>query len=201
MKGLIKTLLREGILTEGLISQSQLNTLERELDTLFASVGIDIEFTRHFFERVNDARNGKDITIDELRGIFKEVYAEYKSRLKKFGDGFEGVFKNPPTSINIPFVLGWDKENQELDLFTKTVMRKKNFQTDTPVLPVGSRNKPSNEPKKDKFKKYKLSNGMVVRYYADSNRFESLDGKPIEIDSIFDSLPDEMQNMVLTKMD
>ena len=200
MKSLIKSLLREGILTEGLISQSQLNKLEKELDQLFATVGIDIEFTRHFFERVNDARNGKDITVDELREIFKEVYAEYKSRLKRYGDGFEGVFKNPPTAINIPFVLGWDKENKELDLVTKTVMRKKNFHSSTPVLPVGSKNKPTNEPRKEKFKKYKLSNGKIVRYYAESNKFETLEGEPIDMDAIFDSLPEEMQNDIMSKM-
>jgi len=200
MRALIKTLLRENLINEGVVTQSQLDSLEAELDNLFKSVGVDIEFTRHFFERVNDARNGKDITIDELREIFKEVYAEYKSRLKRYGDGFEGVFKNPPTAINIPFVLNWDGKNKELDLVTKTVMRKKNFMSDTPILPVGSKNRPTNEPKKEKFKKYKLSSGEVVRYYADSNKFETVDGNPIDMDAIFDKLPEEMQNDIMSKM-
>lgn len=198
MKSLIKQLLREGLLNEGSVTQSQLKYLENELDNLFATIGIDIEFTRHFFERVNDERNKRDITVDELRMIFKEIYAEYKNKLKKFGDGFEGVFKNPPTAINIPFVLNWDAENEELDLVTKTVMRKKNFLSDTPILPVGS-NKQEPQPTKEKFKKIKLPSGDVVKYYEDSNRFETIEGQPIEMDSIFDSLPEELQDMVLSR--
>ena len=33
------------------------------------------------------------------------------------------------SDINIPFVMKWDRENNELDMIAKTVMRKKNFQT------------------------------------------------------------------------
>jgi len=42
---------------------------------------------------------------------------------------------------------------------------------------------------------------MVVRYYEDSNRFETLEGKAIETDDIFDALPEEMQNKVFSNMD
>lgn len=199
MKSLIKTLLREGLMTEeGTVTRLQLNKLEKELDDLFANVGIDIEFTRHFLDRVNDERNEREITVEELRMIFKEVYAEYKNKLKKYGAGFEAVFKNPPTAINIPFALDWDQENQELDLVGKTVMRKKNFTTSNPILPVGG-NKPEIQSR-EKFKKYKLPSGDVVRYYEDSNKFETLEGQPIDMDDIFDSLPEDMQDMVLAKM-
>lgn len=201
MKSQIQKLLREGLLNEGLVTQSQLRQLEKELDSLFANVGVDIEFTRHFFDRVNDERNKRDITIDELRMIFKGVYAEYKNRLKKYGDGFEGVFKNPPTAINIPFTLNWDKKNKELDLISMTVMRKKDFKSPDPILPVGSKGKPQEKPKQEKFKKYKLPSGKVVRYYTDSNRFETVEGKPIEMDDIFDALPEDFQEMILNKME
>ena len=65
---------------------------------------------------------------------------------------------------------------------------------------MGSKNKPTNEPRKEKFKKYKLSNGKIVRYYAESNKFETLEGEPIDMDAIFDSLPEEMQNDIMSKM-
>jgi len=200
MKSFIKKLLREGLIKEDYITPSQLKSLEGELDNLFQSIGVDIEFTKHFMERVNHERNKRDITIEELRMIFKDVYGEYKNKLKKYGTGFEGVFKNPPTDINIPFILNWDSNNQELDLVTKTIMRKKGFKSTTPILPVGSKNKPTPNAPKDKFKKLKLSNGTVIRYYEQSNRFETLDGSPIEIDTIFDALPSEIQDAVLTKM-
>ena len=32
--------------------------------------------------------------------------------------------KDLSTDINIPFVLKWDRDNQELDLVAKSVMRK-----------------------------------------------------------------------------
>lgn len=195
----IRGKLREGLLKESFVTQSQLNKLETELDNLFSSVGVDIEFTRHFFERVNDERNGRDITIDELRMIFKEVYSEYKSRLRKFGNGFEGVFKNPPTAINIPFILQWDDRNEELDLVTKTIMRKKNFMSDTPILPVGS-NKPQVQLR-EKFSKIPLANGQKVRYYPESNKFETLDGQAINTDDIFDSLTPEMQEKVFNQLE
>ena len=44
-----------------MISKSDLDAIERYADKLFAKVGIDVEFTRHFLDRANDARNKKDI--------------------------------------------------------------------------------------------------------------------------------------------
>jgi len=136
MRNFIKKILREGLLSEGHVTQGQLNQLEQELDDLFRSVGIDIEFTRHFLDRVNDARNGKEITIDELRAIFKRVYSRYSDKIKALSNNFEGVFKNRPTNINIPFVLKWDSRNKEIDLISKTIMRKPNFGTSNDVLPL-----------------------------------------------------------------
>ena len=49
-----------------MITKSDLNQIERYADRLFAAVGIDVEFTRHFMDRVNDARNQAQITSSEL---------------------------------------------------------------------------------------------------------------------------------------
>jgi hypothetical protein len=55
------------------------------------------------------------------------------------------------------------------------------------------------EPKKTKesFKKLKLPNGNIIKYYKNSNKFETLDGQPIKIDDIFDELPAELQDKVM----
>jgi hypothetical protein len=45
------------------------------------------------------------------------------------GPDAEAVMKDLATDINMPFVLSWDKENEELDLIAKTVMRKPDFKT------------------------------------------------------------------------
>ena len=47
------------------VSQGELNQVEKYLDKIWGSVGIDVEFTRHFMDRVNDARNGKPINPTE----------------------------------------------------------------------------------------------------------------------------------------
>ena len=45
------------------VRKSDLDQLERYADRLFASLGIDVEFTKHFLDRVNDERNVKQITV------------------------------------------------------------------------------------------------------------------------------------------
>jgi hypothetical protein len=199
MRTFITKLLREGLLNESYITQSELNRLEKELDALFADVGIDIDFTEHFFDRVNHKRNEKDITIDELRLIFKNAYGKYKDVLGKYGDGFKAVFRNRQTQINIPFSLQWDSENDELDLVSKTVMRTNQFFSKEPFLTVDDPNPVKIEkPKaKDKFKKVKLNTGDVVKYYEQSNRFTTLDDQEINLDDVFDHLPEELQNKVI----
>jgi hypothetical protein len=52
------------------------------------------------------------------------------------GPDMEGTFKDLTTDINLPFVLRWDRDEEELDLVAKTVMRKKNFKTSNQEFPV-----------------------------------------------------------------
>lgn len=120
------------------ITQGMLDILEKHLDKLFSAVGIDIEFTRHFIDRVNDERNKKPITLKELGMLFKDAYIKYGKKIAEMGTDAEAVIKDMRSDVNIPFVLDWDESNQELDLVAKTVMRKKNFLTyGRPELPVG----------------------------------------------------------------
>jgi hypothetical protein len=57
------------------------------------------------------------------------------------------------------------------------------------------------EPKKTKesFKKLKLSNGNIIRYYKNSNKFETFGGQPINIESVFKELPDDVILNVISK--
>lgn len=119
----------------GKVSQKDLNQLEKILDKLFAGVGIDIEFTRHFLDRVNDKRNGKPITIGELKQLFTKTYSKYASEISKHDIDWQAVIKDVSTNINSPIVLNYDKR-KGLQLVTKTVMRKPNFKTPNRVLKV-----------------------------------------------------------------
>ena len=111
------------------ITPAQLNALEKALDALFKSLGIDVEFTRHFIDRVNDERNQEQITMPELINMFKKEYKRWGKPIAQMGPDSEAVMKDLESDINIPFVLKWDRDNQELDLVAKSIMRKKNFKT------------------------------------------------------------------------
>lgn len=111
------------------ISKSDLDGVEKYADKLYKSVGIDVEFTRHFLDRVNDERNKKQITVAELIRMFKQSYKKYGKKIAQLGPDAEAVINDMQTDVNMPFALKWDSKNQELDLIAKTVMRKKNFAT------------------------------------------------------------------------
>jgi hypothetical protein len=80
-------------------------------------------------DRVNDERNGKPITPAELTRLFKQEYKRYSKPIAQMGPEQQAVMKDLQTDINIPFMLKWDADNNELDLIAKTVMRKKDFKT------------------------------------------------------------------------
>ena len=118
------------------ISQRDLDGIERFADRLFAKVGIDVEFTRHFLDRVNDERNKKQITTAELTRLFKQTYNKHGKKIPQLGPDAEAVISDMKTDINMPFVLTWDKQSQEFELVAKTVMRKKGFATSNQKLSV-----------------------------------------------------------------
>ena len=120
------------------ITSSDLEALETFADRIFGKVGIDVEFTRHFLDRVNDERNGKQITASELTRLFKQEYKRWGQPIAQMGPDQEAVMKDLVTDINMPFALRWDKENEELDLIVKTVMRKQDFKTSNKEFPVES---------------------------------------------------------------
>lgn len=121
------------------VSFSDLLALEKYLDAFFNRFKLDIHLTgKHFVDRINDERNGEQITICELRETFKAFYRQYYKYFSKFRDSMEAVIKDLNSSINIPFIVKYDRRNDELDIVGKTIMRKKNFYTDTPILRVNS---------------------------------------------------------------
>jgi len=109
--------------------QADIDQLELFADRLFGKVGIDVEFTNHFLDRVNDERNIKPITQSELTRLFKQEFKRWGKPIAQMGPDVEAVMKDLQTNINMPFVLRWDPINKELDLIAKTVMRKPNFKT------------------------------------------------------------------------
>ena len=83
--------------------------------------------TDHFFQRLNDPRNGKEISPAELTGFFKRLAKNKKKFLEFIKQYSEFVVKDKRTGINIPFMVQTNK------LIAKTIMRKDDFKSSTPV--------------------------------------------------------------------
>jgi hypothetical protein len=118
------------------VSYKDLANVEKQADEMFARYNIDIEFTRHFRDRMNDARNGDPITATELSNMLKKVYDRYGKMIATQKPDFQAVMKDISSKLNLPFVLDLDMQNYELDLIGKTIMRKDNFKTPNPELRV-----------------------------------------------------------------
>ena len=117
------------------VSQGELNQVEKYLDKVWGSVGIDVEFTRHFMDRVNDARNGKPINPAELIKIYRQIYKKYGKPISQIPVGVNILLKDMSTDINVPVVLRWN--GKELEMIAKTIMRKRNFKSSTKKYSIG----------------------------------------------------------------
>ena len=115
------------------VSQKQLNDLEKFGDRLLKKLNIDIEFTRHFADRMNDDRNKPAISVAEIQKLFKKIKKNKGKQIKQHGDT-EAVLKDLQSDLNLPVVVNYDKKKDEFEVVNKTIMRKKNFKTSSPVL-------------------------------------------------------------------
>ena len=118
------------------VTAVDIKQLETFADRIFADVGIDVEFTKHFMDRVNSERNAKPIVPAELTRLFKQERKRYGKPIAQMGPDSEAVMRDLQTNINVPFALVLDKANDELDLIAKTVMRKSDFSTPNRVFAV-----------------------------------------------------------------
>ena len=118
------------------VNQAELDEVEAYLDKLFAAIGVDIEFTKHFMDRVNDIRNRKSIEPDEIEDLFAKTYEDHGQAIKSLGSSGEAVITDMESNINVPFVLRFNPRTKKLDLISKTVMRKLNFKTSGKKLKV-----------------------------------------------------------------
>ena len=117
------------------VTQKQLNDLEKFGDRLLAKFKIDIEFTRHFADRMNDTRNKPSITVAELQKVFKKIAKRKAVEIRQNPDS-EAVLKDMQADLNLPIVINYDKNKDEYEVVNKTIMRKKNFGTSDKVIEV-----------------------------------------------------------------
>lgn len=111
-----------------LFSYSDISDLEKFADGLLNKFGLDIEFTKHFKDRMEDERNNPCISLDELRGLFIKISQDAGKKIKKAKKENEAVLLDMQSKLNLPFVIDIDSAGK-LELTMKTIMRKKNFMT------------------------------------------------------------------------
>lgn len=115
------------------VSQRQLNDLEKFADRLLAKFDVDIEFTRHFADRMNDKRNDPPITVAELQRVFKKIAKRKAKNIRQNPDS-EAVIKDLQTDLNLPVVINYDRNKDEFEVINKTIMRKKDFKTTSKTI-------------------------------------------------------------------
>jgi len=113
------------------VSQREINDLEKFADRLLNKLDVDIEFTKHFADRVNDKRNKPGIAIEELQSLFKKMAANKGKKIKKHGNS-EAILKDMQSDLNLPVVVNW--KNGEFEVVNKTIMRKKAFKSPDPAI-------------------------------------------------------------------
>jgi hypothetical protein len=84
-------------------SPAEVVELERQLDALMRPVGLDVEFSRHFVERLLGRETR--VTIEEVVEAFQKLKAKYKKRLlsAKKKPNYEAVLKDFSNDLNIVF--------------------------------------------------------------------------------------------------
>ena len=110
-----------------LITQKDMRELEKFADDLLKTYGIDIEFTKHFGDRMSDERNVPCITVAELRDFFRKVYVNKGIKIKG-NVGIEAVLNDIQKKLNMPVIID-RKSGGDVEVRFKTIMRKNDFKT------------------------------------------------------------------------
>ena len=96
----------------------EVRELDRQLDSLMYPVGLDVQFTNHFIERLLGRE--RRVTIEEIVVTFEKLKRRYKKRLlaaKKMGK-YDAVLKDLSNDLNIAFTI------EGKDLVNLTIKRK-----------------------------------------------------------------------------
>lgn len=121
-----------------IITKTQLSYIEKVLNKLFASLNINIDFSNHFLDRLNDPRNGEPITVKELVDVYNSLYDKHGVTLSHTPEEIEEIIKSISKNLNIPIVVRYNRKTNKIDVVAKTIIRKKNFMSSSPVLTVES---------------------------------------------------------------
>ena len=115
------------------MAKADMDAVEKYADAQMSPEDIELgRETDHFFQRLNDPRNGKEISPAELTGFFKRLAKNKKKFLEFLKQYKEFVVTDNRSNINIAFLKVANR------LIAKTIMRKADFKSATPVFTTES---------------------------------------------------------------
>lgn len=109
------------------VSRSELLNVKKIADQLWSKVGVDIAFSNHFFDRINDHRNFPKINAKELADLFVKEYKMYAKDIANEND-ITVVLQDIFTNLNVPVAVV-PRPKDKKRLLAKTIMRTDNFKT------------------------------------------------------------------------
>ena len=105
------------------LNNQEIKSLEDYLDNIFAVLKVDVEFTRHFKERLQGRES--ELKQQSIKNSFNKMLQKYQERIVKSPDA-NAILQDMSNNINVPFVITKLKDGTyEMD--TLTIMKKKGF--------------------------------------------------------------------------
>ena len=142
MKTLKQFIIEQQLNEDKPVTPQDLKGIEKWADILFASLGIDVEFTKHFLDRVNrhinDGGEVKPISRTEVARLFKGAYKEHGPKIAKMKPDTEALLTDMETDVNSPFILKPIKDSKgkiDLELVAKTIIRTPKFRPKQGKMP------------------------------------------------------------------
>ena len=111
--------------------QKDVNDLEKFADRILKKYKVDVEFTKHFVDRLNDKRNSPEIKVAELQRFFKKIQRNKAQNIIDNPDT-EIVLKDMSTNLNLPVKIV--TKGNSFEVTNKTIMRKDNFSSPNKII-------------------------------------------------------------------
>lgn len=105
------------------LDDSEINSLEDYLDRIFAELKVDVEFTKHFKDRLKGRES--ELKQQTIKDSFNKLLKKYQERIVK-SPNVNAILQDMSNNINVPFVITKLRDGTyEMD--TLTIMKKKGF--------------------------------------------------------------------------
>lgn len=105
------------------LSNTEINALEAYLDKIFAVLDVDVEFTKHFKERLQGRE--ESVKMQEIKNTFNKLLKKYQERIVKSPKA-KSVLQDLSNNLNVPFVIEKLKDGT-YEMNTLTIMKKRGF--------------------------------------------------------------------------